>query len=359
MRNLALLALMLTAACAGGTAGIPLPGTHGANIGVHPNPCQPNQPTCSNPSPVPTGDGPKPAPQGPPPTGSGLHVPYNGGPLLANVTEHLIVYTNGFPENDNPSSLDLANFVFDLGRSSLLAHIDSVYVPKGQFHFTSLTQITTLTAKTGTATEQTSSGTVTEPFYDLDAIDQDLLKVVGTNTGPNNLYSIILPDDDYLLCHENDPYCIANGLKEPCGDHDVIQTASKALVFVTLQHPSPPCGAASQLPSLAIIALNPAQTQETTLLHEIVEAITDPFWDGSPFSSPTANIPASLSPAGYQKSEWGEIADICAGWVADQGLNNDNYWVQPIWDNSTNSCYAAPTAITVVGLAKHGHARRF
>jgi hypothetical protein len=325
-----------------------------------PDPCQPNVDPCVMPSTLPIIYGPPATPLTfSAPSGPYYDVPdTDGGPTLNNVTEHLIVYTNGYPQNNAPSAATLTTFAKDLSTSTFLQEMLSEYTlgGKGTFTFAGAPAVTSLTAVTGTATD---NGSGLAQYYDEDAITADLEKVAGSNVGPNYLYSIILPTDLYYMCHKQNAgtTCIANAIKDDfCANHDIWQGA-KGPIFYTLEHGWPACTGYDNWPNWqSFIYVAPTQLEESMLLHEIVESISDPYWDGSPAVKSSAILAEQQSSAWTQPS--GEVADVCEDWISEQNFSGNEYQVQPIWSNRFHKCYYVPWMFTPpvgspIALSKH------
>jgi hypothetical protein len=245
-----------------------------------------------------------------------------------------------------------------------MAELLKEYTKDGTFTYPGLSTTYTIQTVTGIVTGPIQGGgDESEPYYDGSFIQKQLNAIVGNNSGPNNLYSIVLPTGTYMMCGTGGIGCTLR-VYQPgdCGEHDVNFAANNKPLFTTGQRGVSSCGIYNQFVNWQQpITLNYTQLEDSTLLHEIVEAIADPYWDGPSFgqlSNPASANPAADFASAYQSTN-GELADICEYWAVPQYLNGDQYTLQAIWSNKYQRClyYNSKNEPEFVGAKARRHAR--
>jgi hypothetical protein len=260
-----------------------------------------------------------------PPTGSSYDVTNHHGTVLTSVQSKVIYF--GY----QPSWGDQTTFLKNLYASSFFAHLMAEYVPNhGAFTVASPAYYP---APTGYYDDQNF---VKHEYYDISKIMGTVVSLAGKNVGPHYLYHIITPGDL--------PYCSTNGLtclQSSCGDTGSCAQTECAEhdygdVFITIQGDPGPCDVFTNLSTspLSIVTAGQEQTLNSTVLHETMEAITDPYYGNPSPANPTSDF-------GWY-GNGNEIADICEGFAANMDLNGYGYFVQPIWSNTDQKCYYIP-----------------
>jgi hypothetical protein len=290
-------------------------------------------------------------PPSPPPTGSSHDVVNRHGTLLTGVQSKVIYF--GYQSSWGDQTALLKN----LYASTFFAHLMAEYVPNhGAF---TVAAPDYENAPIGYYDDQWFNE---HAYYDVDAMLKAVAAVAGGNTGPHFLYHVITPGDL--------PYCSTNGvscMQQKCGDIGTCTqtdcgahyygTPGDGNVFYTIQGGPGACSAFTDIgvTPLAIVTANTEQTLDSTVIHEVLESITDPYHGN----------PSPAQPNGQDYGWYGngnEIGDVCQGFGATMDLNGTAYFAQSIWSNADQKCYYVPHPYIwppiVLGAFHAGHKTR-
>jgi hypothetical protein len=287
--------------------------------------------------------------QGGPPTGPNYVMTYHGGTLLTSVQSEVVYF--GY----DPSWGDQTTFLKNLYASAYFAHLMNQYVPnRGSY------TVAPPVYKTIPTGEYLDAHFNEHEYYDVAQILEDTVLIAGKNVGPHYLYHIITPGD-LPYCEGSGGYTCVNDstgcgntgscVQTECGEHDY-GSALNGNNFYTIQgDPNGACDTPVAVPSGAVTTLGREQTLNSSIEHEVLESITDPYYDNGSPAKPAGDI-GWIDSAGY------EISDICGFYAAAMNLNGAGYWAELAWSNSDQRCYYIPYTPDPIPFARRHAATR-
>ncbi len=234
---------------------------------------------------------------------------YEGGPVLVRSTTYDL-YVNC---PDGSCWGDPGDFSARLGDSSYIHVADQYMKPK----------VVTADGR------YTYAGGLYVPFSGKKITEADLQSMLHDAAaeyggGLNHLYHVFVRKDTGLCTAEN-PTCKV----DYCGYHSSIAFKDIGLVVYSVE------------PYQAASCLSPNKklrdSTDSTLLHEIFEAITDPLVN-DPNKGGWYNYHVNPETG----SDYGEIADICDGDYGHPDIGPPSEQVQKVWSNARQSCTFEP-----------------
>jgi hypothetical protein len=258
---------------------------------------------CETTTPAVTDGGDEVTPEASPPFVEAMHqplptMPLNGGSVLTAANLVVVTYPSYPLVTDVESMLD--------------------WLPTSPW-------LTTVSAEYGvTAPSVLAKVRLTSPppsFSSATAFTQYVTSTVGTSGIPappskNTFYAFVLPANATFTDAQIGTIC-----NSFTGYHDATTTYTFAVIGTCPGH---------------IAGLTDAEQVERVLSHELIEALTDPFGDGYAFRDPE-------SPWSYVGG--GEVADVCNGYVRQQGFLAVQSWSNAAAAAGRNPCQPADPSV--------------
>ena len=166
---------------------------------------------------------------------------------------------------------------------------------------------------------------------DDNQIQNEIEQVISSqnlNTGPNDIYMLITPPG-LGSCETTGPTDCALGGKTAgsyCGYHSV--TDNSQYLYAVIPYNAEPghCQSNNPRPSN-----NPADPTMSTISHEQLETITDPYGDA--WVNANGNEAADICITDYGAALGGSGAN-----AYNEVINGDHYYLQELWSNWSHAC---------------------